>query len=376
LAVWLLAAAVAGCGDLKAQISGADFRGDDGNTNPNAYPYYLAIGGGLSETISILKVREGPTFEIFQNVAPTDMAINDAVATATAFYTVCSLSNSVVVYDLNLNVIREAEVGAGANPMNLALAAGQTGWVSDFLANDVRLVNLGPGPAGQAVQATVALPDSAALPHDAGVTTSWARPDGVALVGGTLFVALSNLSAQWTPAGPGQLALVDTATATLAGVVTLQGRDPIGVMYDDARKLVWVCSAGDYHNSVGFVGDGLLEGVDPTTQAVVRRIAVQGAPFVPLIAPSGLAYLENGLDGEVLVVDLDAGRQLPSIDLRLHVPGSGLSYISGLALDPAGRLYAVDFNSDYLYVIDPAQDNKVIYQTIVNDGPNTLTFLP
>jgi len=95
-----------------------------------------------------------------------------------------------------------------------------------------------------------------------------------------------------------------------------------------------------------------------------------------VIAPSGLAYLENGADGLVLVVDLDAGAPLPSIDLRRHVPPSGLSYISGLALDPAGRLYAVDFNSDYLYVVDPAQDNKVIYETTVNDGPNTLTFLP
>ena len=79
------------------------------------------------------------------------------------------------------------------------------------------------------------------------------------------------------------------------------------------------------------------------------------------------------MDARVPVVDLDAGEQTDAVDLREH--GETLSFISGLALDPDGRLYVVDFDSDQLYVLDPANEYKVIASFTVNDGPDTLSFL-
>ena len=371
LAVCALALALGGCDDETT------LGGDDGlfENGADGYPYYLAIGGGLSETFGVLKVKPGPAFEYFPDVAPTGIAPNQAIYRQKHLYAVCSLSNSVVVYDRELNVRREVSTGAGTNPMNLAFADDGTAWVSAFLTDELLQLDLSAGvAAGDRLLARVSLA-AADLPHDAGAGQSWARPNGLAFADGKLFAALSNLSAKWTPAGPGVVAVVDHAAGQVVDYLELEGRDPIGATVDPEAGVIWFVSAGDYQNGAGFAGNGLLEAVDPATDEIVGRIEVDGAPFELALGNGGLAYLGNGMDGRLLVVDLADRTQLDSIDLRRHVPATELSYISGLALDPAGLLYVVDFNSDYLYVLDPAADHELIDERVVADGPDALAFL-
>jgi YVTN family beta-propeller protein len=364
-----LAAGLLACGGLKEQHS------DLPTISPHqGYPYYLVIGGGLSETLSVLRVNQGPSFKLYNDVALTGAAIHQTLVRNNTYFAMCSLSNSIAVYDFNLNVEREVSVGGGTNPIGFTMVDDRTAWVSDFVSADVRLVDLGPGVADdQRVKKIIALPDGSTLPHDDGVTQSWARPNGIALAHGRLFVALSNLSAQYVPAGPGVLAVINPTSGAVEKMITLSGRDAIGVTYDDARDLVWVTTAGDYVVGEGFVGNGMIEAVNPQTLAIERRIDVDGAPFEIVLASGALAYLGNGMDARVPVVDLDAGEQTDAVDLREH--GETLSFISGLALDPDGRLYVVDFDSDQLYVLDPANEYKVIASFTVNDGPDTLSFL-
>jgi len=372
-AALLLFLNVLSCADLKEKQDKPDFS----DPNGQGYPYYLVIGGGLSETLSVLRVEDGPSFRLYDDVALTDSAINQTVACNQEIYAVCSLSNSVVVYDDDLNVLREVSVGEGVNPMAMAITEDDQAWISGFLSNDVRLISLAAGtPPEDRVQAVIAMPDNDELPHDAGVHQTWARPNGVASAAGRLFVALSNLEAKFVPGGPGQLAVIDPARRQIVEIITLEGRDPIGLALDDARQLVWVVSAGDYDPGQGFAGNGLLEGIDVQSFEPVERIAVDGAPFEVLPDGQDRAYLGNGMDGRLLVVDLKEGRQLPSVDLRQEKGPTGLSFISALAQDPAGRLYVTDFNSDRLYVLDPARDLEVIASFTANDGPDTLVWLP
>jgi DNA-binding beta-propeller fold protein YncE len=359
LIAWLLTA----CDGLDESSSDESF---DDDTDAAAY---LIVGGGLSETLSVLRVDPGPEFSFFADVVPTGAGVNDAAPHGAGLVTVCSLSNSLVVYDADLDVTREVSVGAGANPMNLALVGDGTVWVSAFLPGELRHLDLGPGVDSNArLLATVGIPPDPALGANA-----WSRPNDLALLDGAIFVTLSNLSAAWTPAGPGQLAVVDAAAGALEERIALAGRDPIGLTWDETRSLLWVVSAGDYDED-GFVGNGLLEGVDPETRQVERTIPIDGAPFEMVVA-ADLAYLGNGKDGRLLVVDLDEGEQRDSIDLRRHDSPGGLSFISALAVGAGGLIYAADFNSDYLYVLDPAADHNVIFETLANDGPDTLTWL-
>lgn len=337
---------------------------------------YLVIGGGFSETLSVLRVGPGPSFDLFADVAPTGSAINHTVYRDGLLYAVCSLSNSVVVYDRDLRVVREISVGEGTNPMSLAFVGDDLAWVTDLVADDVRLIDLGPGvAASERVSAIVEMPAGDALPRDAGVAQSWARPGGAVVVGERLFVALAHLSGQYVAGGPGLLAVIDTATRELEAVIELNGRDTVQVVYDSAREVVWAVSAGDFLSGEGFIGNGLLEAIDPATLAVVEQIEIDGAPYELLLGDGSTAYLGNGGDGRLLVVDLDSGAQLDSIDLRRHAGEAGLSFVSALATDAAGLLYVAELNSDYLYVLDPAYNHEIVADFLVNDGPDTLTFI-
>jgi len=338
---------------------------------------YLVIGGGFSETLSVLRVAPGPSFELFADVAPTGSAINHTVYRDGNFFAVCSLSNSVVVYDRDLNVEREASVGAGTNPMHLTFADDKTAWVTDLVANDVRLLDLAPGvDADERVLAVVEMPAGDDLPRDADVAQSWARPGGAASVGGRLFVALAHLSGEFIAGGPGLIAVIDESARELETTIELEGRDTVQVVYDETRGVLWAVSAGDFATGAGFVGNGMLEALDPETLQVVERIDIDGAPYEMLLGEKSTAYLGNGGDGRLLVVDLDDGAQLDSIDLRRHEGEAGLSFVSALARDPAGFVYAAEFNSDYLYVLDPARDHEIVAEFAVNDGPDTVTFIP
>ena len=104
----LLVALLAACDDLPADDAGV--RADD---NAGDYPFYLVIGGGLSETLSVLAIDEGPTFALFADVALTGTAINQTTVLDDALFAVCSLSNSVAIYDRDVNLQREISVEIG-----------------------------------------------------------------------------------------------------------------------------------------------------------------------------------------------------------------------------------------------------------------------
>ncbi len=369
LALVLCLIAAGACGELKEQSGDLpDLSAHEG------YPYFLVVGGGLSETLSVVRVEEGPTFRVFDDVALTGSAIHQTEARGAAFYALCSLSNSIVVYDTDLNIVREVSVGDGTSPIGFTFVDDRTVWVSNFVAEDVRLVDVGAGVGDEErVRQIAVLPAGADLPHDPGISESWSRPSSLALAHGRLFVALSNLSAKYVPAGPGAVAVLDAATGALETTITLNGRDATGLVYDEQRDLIWVAGTGDYVTGEGFVGNGMLEAIDPASGAIARTIEIAGAPYEILLADDGRAYLGNAQDARVPVVDLDAGEQIATIDLRTD--GAELSFTSALALDPDGRLYVADFNSDTLFVLDPERDYELLASLPVNDGPDTLTFL-
>jgi len=380
-AVWSLAAILLclsfpACDELDEESgdgAAAFTDDDDGDT----YPYFLAVGGGLSETFSILKIKRGREYEFFKDIALTGSSINQVVVHDDELVAVCSLSNSLVVYDSQLQLRREVSVGQGANPMSVAFTPDGTAWVASLLADDVRQLDLRAGlSASERLLNIVPMPAGDILPHDTGVQISYARPNGLAIADDELFVGLANLDAAWNPAGPAVIAVLSATSGEILATVVLAGRKVVGLQYDAARGLVWACSAGEMNAPDEFLGNGRLEAVDPETRQVVVDIPIAGSPMEMVIGSDGLAYLGNGMDGRLLLADLDAGAQLASVDLRLHPASTGLSFISALAMDPDGFLYVAEFNSDYLYVLDPAHDHDVVYELVVNDGPDTLTILP
>jgi DNA-binding beta-propeller fold protein YncE len=337
---------------------------------------HLVIGGGLSETLDVVTAEDG-ALDVAADVAPTGSAINQTTARGDALYAVCSLSHSAVVYDAaTLAVRREVSLGVGNNPMALAFVSDGEAYVANYATNSVTLYDLTAGKGdGERLEATIAMPAGGDLPRD-GDAATWARPSGIAAVGARVYVALSNLKGTHLAGGPGLVAVIDADARALTRTIEVAGRDTVGLTVDAETGSLWAVSAGTYEPGSGFTGDGLAERIDLATETVAGAVAVDGAPTEMVVCPGRVAFLGNAREAVILSLDPDTGEALPAIDVRDDGDPRGLSFVSALACDAAGVLYATDFNHDALYAIDTTDGNRVLARVTVNDGPDTLTILP
>ncbi len=367
----LIAAAVMGCDELEEQsedVPAIIYGGDDWD-----YPYYLVIGGGLSETLSLLTISGPERYAVDNDVQLSCGSINQTLVKDGELFALCSLTHSVLVYDIHdLSISREISVGVGSNPLGMAFYEGNKAFITNYITNNVTYYDLNDDE-GQ-VLATILMPSSDELPSDTGEHKTQARPGGAVMAGDKLFVALSNLDDTYVAGGPGLLAVIDGPSKTLTKTITLKGRDTVGV-WSEENGFVYAVSAGDYTNEKGFVGNGLVELIDVESLEIVDSVDIGGAPFDMVVTNEGIAYLGNGLEGVVLSFDTATLEVLDSIDIRDSNDELGLSFTSALAADGNGYLYAVEFNHDRLFVIDTLSGNKIVDRFTVNDGPDTLSFI-
>ncbi|MBN2054108.1 hypothetical protein JW905_04260, partial [bacterium] len=267
-------------------------------------------------------------FEVTPRRAPTGLSPNTLVARADHVYVVNSLSNSIGVYSVpDLEMEREIGFGPGRNPFAMAFKDEAHCYVTNFIANSVSLLRVTDGT----VVAEIPLPAGAELPHDEGVVT-YARPEGVAVVGGTCYVACANLQYEFVAGGPGIVCEIDAATDQLTGWFESGGRDTVSVDWEPRwPDWLWLTSAGDYQTSTGFVGNGQVSIWSISERCLVDQIPVGDAPF-EIAFGSDRIYLASAMDG--LVVRLD----LADLSLLSPVPlpnaGHGVNFVSGLEIGP------------------------------------------
>ena len=108
--------------------------------------------------------------------------------------------------------------------------------------------------------------------------------------------------------------------------------------------------------------------MDLKTGEIFQVIEVGGAPFGGAIGPNDVLYLENGMMGIILKVDLINGHELTGIELPTY--GTSFNYASAIFPLP-GLICATDFNSDRLYLIDPVTDS-ILTELLTGDGPDSI----
>jgi hypothetical protein len=368
----IVCALLFGCDHLEERATGLCNNLDRGSGWN--YPFHLVIGGGLSETLSVLSIKDEDSFEICNDVSKTAQSINETVAREGEIYAVCSLSNSVVVYDeTDLSISREIGVGESTNPMSLTFDDNGLAWVANYLTNDVRAFDMSSGtPDGERLKAVVPMPSSDQLPADAD-DSGYARPDDILVIGTRLLVLCGNMNDLYVSAGPGVLAEYDTSDLSLTRIVVLSGRNPIDIEADGDRLVI--AEAGTYDAvSGGFAGDGIVEILNAETLDSEAVIEMNAAPFKMIRSPWGTWYFENGARGTVLAADLENLKALAPIELP-SASGPGVSFASAVEADGHGFLYAAEFNHDKLYIMDSAQDYQIVASFTVNGGPDTLLML-
>ena len=251
---------------------------------------HVLLAGGLDVTLHVI-ARSTMAVVATEDLG-TDSCPNFVAVRGTRAYVVKSCVNTVQVVELadplNPTTVDEVSTGAGTFPQAGAFDASGTLWVSLLATNQVVGIDFA-GAAGVA-GTPVALPDPE------GVN---ANPSGVAVVGGSVWVAQSNLDASYAPAGPARRARIDAATgAADAALVDLGSCQNAGFAATDGA-LVYVPCAGD------FSGNGEVAVLDPATSTVVRRVATGGAPGRVSVDGSraGFFYASDSLSASLLAVD-------------------------------------------------------------------------
>ena len=305
--------------DTGDDDSGDDDSGDDDSGDDDGwdYPYYLVSGNGLSETIDLITIQSRTKLTIHRDVRQTGSAINQTQVYRGEFYALCSLSHSMIVYNLqDLGIEREITIGVGNNPMVARFHDPYEAFVSNFVSDDVTVFNLDPDYEGERLLATIAVPGDGELPVDDSGTATWARPGGLEVVGDRVFVALSNLDGEFKASGPGVLAVIDADTYKLEKSIGLVGRDPIAVWYDEPTERIFITGAGDWIVGEGFAGNGGVDVLDVATETLVDWVDTGGGPFDIVVCPNRRAFVGNGREAIVLSFDADTYDLLPSIDIK------------------------------------------------------------
>ena len=150
----------------------------------------------------------------------------------------------------------QCSVGNGKNPHDIAKATDDKAYVALY-GGGVAVVNLNPSPdCSDFVQQEI---DLSSLADDDGIPEA----DRMVLVDGMLYVSLQRLE-NFAPSDASVLAVIDTASDTLAGSIPLSGTNPFaetkGLPLDPATGKILVATIGEFGAT-----DGGIERVDPAT---------------------------------------------------------------------------------------------------------------
>ena len=154
--------------------------------------------------------------------------------------------------------VSQCSTGTGSNPHDIALVSATKAYVTCYELTSLLIVN--PSVGANCAGFMLGSIDLSQFADADGIP----EMDQMAIVNGKLYVSLERLNRNdsFKPAGPGMIAVIDTATDTVVGQITLSGENPFGetkgLIVDNGTLVIG--EAGQLG-----VNDGGIERVDLTT---------------------------------------------------------------------------------------------------------------
>ncbi len=335
--------AVASCGQSEKTLLG---------------DYRAVVANSLGEDISLIH----EDYSVTKSAVKVGSAPNQIIIRGREALVISSLSNSIQVIDIKTwTVVREYSVGEGCNPYLGALTQDDLLVVTCNQSNELILVDPDVAMEAEAVLKRMDLPTGDQLfPFDPGNPGN-ARPQGVAVVGQMAYVTLANLDAIWAPAGPGVVLVVDVTAWTQDKLIQLSKTNPACIHrpFAGGDKLYVTCP-GPWP----FDGTGVVDILDASSDEVTDTVAVGGAPGRMWVDGNGDAWIGDMAGGNILGFDTTDGQVMDPISL---CPTED-DYVSDLATDGRGALYACCFGTDAVHIF-PAGDPSDARVVGVGDGP-------
>lgn len=316
----------------------------------------LWIVHGLAETIGLVNCDRlfGGRSEFFVN--PLFLAgrvPNRVVLDGTNGIIVNSTGHSLTLFSLRSpGQRREIPLPGGSNPWDAALlhrAGFSRILVTAFMRNSLCVVD----------------PVSGRVEHEI-ILTNGSRPEGLAIVGARVWVAMSGWNFSSGDYDPGRVSLVDISandpgqwreTGWLAA-----GSNP-QTIFGDTSGQVHVLATGRYNT-----GAGVVRVFDAETLVLKKEIATGGSPqALACDVAAGIMHVAGGAMHAAYDLTTLEMRALPEVEAALRARD-----ISALAIDTGRRiLFAADFSGDQLLAID--LDGMGLVRSIpLADGPVAL----
>lgn len=304
----------------------------------------LYVVNTLAKTLSIVDTVTGA---VQNNVLTTGEAPNQVAFLNGTGYIVNSVSNAVQRFNPATNTtLGNIAIGDNTNPWNLLFASNTKAYVTNLVANTVSALNLTTNQV------------SASIPVTAG-------PEGMALVNGSLYVCCTNFSFATFTFADGKLDIINTATDTVTGSISLGvGANPQAVV-QGADGMLYVVATGDFVTT----GTSVIRVNPATNQVVGTPLALTGTALVNsggiALAPNGLAFLADSNNGLLHVVDTNTGTVSRTGATGLATGPNPL----GVATSADGRVYVMNFGDDTVSVYDAATLTQVGQPLVLGDGP-------
>jgi len=133
------------------------------------------------------------------------------------------------------------------------------------------------------------------------------------------------------------------------------GENPDAIMYEPFTKTIITCNGRSKDLSI----------IDPATEKVTATIPMGGKPETAVSNGKGMLYVNNEDKGEIIVVDLKAGKVIANWPLGAEGP-------TGLDIDLAtNRLFA---GCDKTLVVVDAANGKVVEKIGIGNGCDGIGF--
>ena len=227
-----------------------------------------------------------------------------------------------------MKVADEIPLGLGANPAGILVVSAAKAYVALNGLNEVAVVDV-------SASGTCASPPCGSITRHVAIPADLASPNGsplparLALSGGKLYVTLWNLKSDYTPAGSGRLAVVDTATDTL---VTDAGSHPVdlgaacqnpGDIAAQGQVLYVTCGFAPFDAPASITGAAIVP-VDVSSGSPVVRdalpLASNNAGAIAFCGGAG--YVGDRASGAVLKYD-PGSNSVTSTQTLCPAPGTG-----------------------------------------------------